>query len=63
MMTKLKQRVVIPFFILKGLRPQQIQTELSDMYHGEAFLSPAVETWPLRFADRRRNLEDESRSG
>jgi hypothetical protein len=61
-MNKLKQSAVTRFFDLKGLRPQQIQTELSDTYHEQAFELLAVEKWHFRFADRTRDLEDESRS-
>jgi hypothetical protein len=50
-MSKLRQRAVIGFFILKGLRPQQIHPELSDVYHEEALQLPAVEKRHLRFAD------------
>jgi hypothetical protein len=40
---------------------QQIQTELSDVYHEQAFKLPAAEKWHIRLADRIRALEDESR--
>jgi hypothetical protein len=50
-MSKLRQRAVIGFFILKGLRPQQIHPELSDVYHEQALQLPAVEKRHLRFAD------------
>jgi hypothetical protein len=63
-MSKLEQCVVrYMFFTLKGLRPQQIQTEVSDMYHAQAFQLLAVEKWPLRFTDRTRDLENEPRHG
>jgi hypothetical protein len=42
-MSNLEQRVVICFLALKGLQHKQIQTELSDGYHGEAFQLPVVE--------------------
>jgi hypothetical protein len=51
------------FCPVTGLRPQQIQTELSDLFHEHTFQMQAVEKWRLRVADRTRDLEDEPRSG
>jgi hypothetical protein len=48
-MIKLEQRAVPCFFILKGLRIQQIQTELSDVYHEQVFQLPVVKKWHLPF--------------
>jgi hypothetical protein len=56
-MTKLMQRAVIRFFTLTGFRPQQIQTEFSDVYHGQTFQLRALEKWHKHFADRRRDLK------
>jgi hypothetical protein len=42
-MSKLEQRAVVRFFALKGLRPQQIQIELSDVDHEQTFQLPAME--------------------
>jgi hypothetical protein len=39
-MGKLEQPAVICFFALKGLPPQQIQTEFSNMYHKQALQLP-----------------------
>jgi hypothetical protein len=61
-MSKFEQRAMIRFFILKGFRPQQIQTELSDVYYEKAFQLSRVEKWYFRFGDRTRGLEDERRS-
>jgi hypothetical protein len=47
----------------KGMWPQQMQPELSDVYHEHAFQPPAVEKWHLPFADMRRSLQDKTRSG
>jgi hypothetical protein len=58
-MGKLEQCALICFFTLKGLRLQQIQTELNGRYHKRVFQLPAVEKWYLRFANRTRDLEDE----
>jgi hypothetical protein len=54
---------MIGFLTLKGLRPQQIQIELSEVYHGQVFQLPAVEKWHLPFPDKIRDLEDEPRPG
>jgi hypothetical protein len=60
---KLEQRAMTCFFPLKGLRFQQVQAELSDMYYEQAFWPPALDKWGLCFADKTRDLKDELRSG
>jgi hypothetical protein len=62
-MSKLEQRAVIRLVALIGLRPQQVLTDLSDMYHQQGSQLAAVEKWHLRFADGTRGVEDESRHG
>jgi hypothetical protein len=42
-MTKLKERAVIRSFTLRVLRPQQIQTKLSEVYDEQAFQRLALE--------------------
>jgi hypothetical protein len=42
LLCKLEQRVLICFFTLKEPRPQQIQIELSDVYHKQAIQLPGV---------------------
>jgi hypothetical protein len=41
-MNKLEQQVVVNPFILKGIRPQEIQIEPGSMYHEQAFQLPLV---------------------
>jgi hypothetical protein len=43
LMSELDQRVAIRLFSLKGPRPSQIQAELSDVYHEQAFQLAAAE--------------------
>jgi hypothetical protein len=57
-MTKFEQRAARGFAILKGLRPGQIQTELSDMYQRQTFQLLALKKWHFRAAGRTRDLED-----
>jgi hypothetical protein len=49
---------VTGFFTLKGFRPSQIQTKLSDVYHEQVFQLWAVERWHLHFVDKTRDLDD-----
>jgi hypothetical protein len=62
-MTKFGQRAMIGFFALRGLRPEQIQSGLSEVYDEQAFQLAVVEKWHLRFAEKVSGLEDEPMSG
>jgi hypothetical protein len=42
-MSRVEQPAVMHLFPVKGLRPQQIQDELSDMWNERAFQLPEVE--------------------
>jgi hypothetical protein len=59
--SKFERGAVIRFLTLKGLRPRQIQTEVSDLYHEQAFRLPAAEKWHICFADKTRDLKDDPR--
>jgi hypothetical protein len=47
------------FLTLKGFRPQQIQTELSHLYHEQELHLASVEKWHLRFTGGTTDLQDE----
>jgi hypothetical protein len=57
-MNKVKQSAAMRFLAFKGPRPEQIQTELGDVYQRQAFQLLAVKKWHFRVADRTRDLED-----
>jgi transposase len=59
----MEQRAVIRFFILKGLSPRDIHTELKSAYGDEALCLHAVYKWHERFMQRRMELFDNPRFG
>jgi hypothetical protein len=50
------------FLESQRFRSHETRNQLSNAYHEQTFPLPAVEKWSLPFADRTRDLEDESRS-
>jgi hypothetical protein len=59
---KLEQGAVIRFFTLKGFQRHQIHAEPDDMYHEQAFQLPAWQKRHLRFAERTKRIDDETKS-
>jgi hypothetical protein len=59
----MEQRTVVRFFILKGLSPKDIYTELESVYIDKALCLPTVYKWHKRFMQRRTELFDDTRSG
>jgi hypothetical protein len=58
----LELRTVVLFFILKGLSPKDIHTELESVYMDEALCLHTVYKWHERFMQGRTKRFDHSRS-
>jgi hypothetical protein len=59
----MKQRAMISFFTLKGLKTRAIHTELESVYGPEALALLIVKKWRRRFHQGRTDIFDDSRCG
>jgi hypothetical protein len=59
----MEQRAVIRFFILRGLKAREIQTELESVHGPEALALSTVKKWRKRFQEGRTHLIDDRRLG
>jgi hypothetical protein len=59
----MEQRAIVRLLVLKGLKAQEIEMELTSTYADSAFQIYAVKKSRTRVGQRRIELEDDPRSG